>query len=778
MHEITRPGRAIPRVTITVLLRVVRTLLCQLFSQCLSSLSTACSRPNNIATRLPAAFFRVVAAGIRLKRLGGADLALRGAVADPAITLPPSSPTSPHVESKDHRVSAAASVLDATITAALTTALAAIFDAETAAQLARFTPPAVAVADIQQVALRAEHDGALGLRVAFRDLLRTFDINTLLPPAVCAWLNDGGKNALRRLPLANSQTGGSGRSGGTIITASASDALHAAGRPDFFFAPSTSTLFTFALWVGDEVCIDLALALGAAATDVRDSENVTRAPVALACLRRGDWQARVARGRDVQRCRLEQPLGQGSFATVFPVMYANRRCALKRFNVFFGTLDVGMLQQVLVEVRTLLQVQHSSVVKCHGFFLWDPQYPQVQPCLLLEQMDLGFDKVLLPLEKAVAAGGAAGVAEAEVLAAASLQGRLESLIQVALGVEYLHGLSPPVIHRDIKPANILLSFSAGVCSAKLADFGISQSNSLGTALGAGGSKVHLSTGAAGQGTAEFASPEQWDRRRTQSTKADVFSFGLTVFAAVCKVASPWMSKLSYESALQRDEAAYQDLRDIVARVAQQDWPEWPPAVPDTCDQPTASVPLWLRELVRVMVTAEPVDRLAMFTVRQCLRNEQPPAAMLGNDMPLQGAWKTVADEALGREAVPLYFDPSYAFPPFLDGLAEVPVPTTMENAVLTLAAASEIDLSTALRELQKSRRHVQQALAKWKADGDGGAHAASLALDHESLVAIAFYTSDGVYAAMNAALRSGQRRRVLPFLPYLKLLLQVRRQFL
>ena len=44
----------------------------------------------------------------------------------------------------------------------------------------------------------------------------------------------------------------------------------------------------------------------------------------------------------------------------------------------------------------------------------------------------------------------------------------------------------------------------------------------------------------------------------------------------------------------------------------------------------------------------------------------------------------------------------------------------------------------------------------------------------EGLIAIAFYTSEGVHAAMNAALRSGQRRAVLPFLPYLRLLLQVR----
>jgi serine/threonine protein kinase len=171
----------------------------------------------------------------------------------------------------------------------------------------------------------------------------------------------------------------------------------------------------------------------------------------------------------VQRRRLEQSLGQGAFAMVFSVMYANRRCALERFNVSFCTLDVGMLQQVLAEVRTLLHVQHSSVVKCHGFFLWDPQYPQVQPCLLLERMGLGLDKVPNGrgtgyCRRRCRCGGAGS--------RVAKRGRLESPAQVALGLEYLHGLSPPVIHRDINPANILLSFSAGACCAKLADFGI------------------------------------------------------------------------------------------------------------------------------------------------------------------------------------------------------------------------------------------------------------------------------------------------------------------
>jgi serine/threonine protein kinase len=386
----------------------------------------------------------------------------------------------------------------------------------------------------------------------------------------------------------------------------------------------------------------------------------------------------------------------------------------------------------------------------------------------------------------LAAGTAAGVAEADVLEAVSLRGRLGISAQVAVGLAHLHGLSPPVIHRDVKPANVMLSFSGGVCRAKLADFGISQSNSLGTALGAGGSKLQLSTGAAGRGTAEFASPEQWDRQMAQSTKVDVFSFGLTVFAALCKVASPWFDKSSYGAALQREEGGGQDLRIVAARVAQRAWPEWPPAVPDTGTQPTAPVEVWLQELVQVMVTAEPFDRLAMSTVRECLRTGQRPAALLSNDEPPQGAWKAVADDALRREVVPLYFDPSYAFPTFLAGLGEVPVPSTMEDAVLTMAAASSefgdmpqknefprLNVPMACRELKKSRRHVEQVVAKWTADGDG-THHSSLALGREGLIAIAFYTSEGVHAAMNAALRSGQRRAVLPFLPYLRLLLQVR----
>lgn len=49
--------------------------------------------------------------------------------------------------------------------------------------------------------------------------------------------------------------------------------------------------------------------------------------------------------------------------------------------------------------------------------------------------------------------------------------RFSVAVDIAKGLEYLHGLDPPVIHGDIKPSNILLDH---YFSAKLADFGLAR----------------------------------------------------------------------------------------------------------------------------------------------------------------------------------------------------------------------------------------------------------------------------------------------------------------
>ncbi|XP_022724903.1 receptor-like serine/threonine-protein kinase At4g25390 [Durio zibethinus] len=49
--------------------------------------------------------------------------------------------------------------------------------------------------------------------------------------------------------------------------------------------------------------------------------------------------------------------------------------------------------------------------------------------------------------------------------------RFSIAVDIAKGLEYLHGLDPPVIHGDIKPSNILLD---QYFSAKIADFGLAR----------------------------------------------------------------------------------------------------------------------------------------------------------------------------------------------------------------------------------------------------------------------------------------------------------------
>ncbi|GAV61846.1 Pkinase domain-containing protein/Pkinase_Tyr domain-containing protein [Cephalotus follicularis] len=49
--------------------------------------------------------------------------------------------------------------------------------------------------------------------------------------------------------------------------------------------------------------------------------------------------------------------------------------------------------------------------------------------------------------------------------------RFSVVLDIAKGIQYLHGLSPPVIHGDIKPSNILLD---QYFSAKISDFGLAR----------------------------------------------------------------------------------------------------------------------------------------------------------------------------------------------------------------------------------------------------------------------------------------------------------------
>ena len=86
----------------------------------------------------------------------------------------------------------------------------------------------------------------------------------------------------------------------------------------------------------------------------------------------------------------------------------------------------------------------------------------------------------------------------------------------ALGHLWEHG----VVHRDIKPANILIDRAGG---ARLADLGLAVAEDDPSITGTGGTL----------GTPHYISPEQAVDPRKADVKSDIWSFGATLYHAVC-----------------------------------------------------------------------------------------------------------------------------------------------------------------------------------------------------------------------------------------------------
>ncbi|CDY49710.1 BnaA03g47360D [Brassica napus] len=99
--------------------------------------------------------------------------------------------------------------------------------------------------------------------------------------------------------------------------------------------------------------------------------------------------------------------------------------------------------------------------------------------------------------------------------------RFSVAVNVAEGIEHLHGLERPVIHGDIKPSNVLLD---KLFSAKIADFGLARvkpEHSCG-----------ISSTPSMRGTVCYAAPEYCNLDNIVSEKCDVYSYGVLLLVLV------------------------------------------------------------------------------------------------------------------------------------------------------------------------------------------------------------------------------------------------------
>ncbi|KAI5067840.1 hypothetical protein GOP47_0018368 [Adiantum capillus-veneris] len=198
----------------------------------------------------------------------------------------------------------------------------------------------------------------------------------------------------------------------------------------------------------------------------------------------------------------ENVVGKGGFGVVYKgELDDGTKIAVKRMEAC--VVSNKGLKEFHSEIAVLTKVRHRHLVALLGYCI-----DGSERLLVYEYMPLG------PLSQHLFEFAKLG------LPPLNLKRRLSIALDVARGMEYLHGLAHhrSFIHRDLKPSNILLGDDY---RAKVSDFGLvklasEEKNSIETRLA---------------GTFGYLAPEYAVTGRV-TTKSDVFSFGVVLMELI------------------------------------------------------------------------------------------------------------------------------------------------------------------------------------------------------------------------------------------------------
>ena len=233
-----------------------------------------------------------------------------------------------------------------------------------------------------------------------------------------------------------------------------------------------------------------------------------------------DLDKLLNKGRVLERFRLEEQLGKGTFGSVFSAwdLRLTRRVALK----ILRRREQTSWQTLLEEARSASRIQHPNVCTVHS----------------LEEID-GLSMIVMqhvegePLSKMLKGG-------------LPIHEALEFAKRIASGVAAAHAMG--VIHGDLKPANVLIDPTH---NPVIVDFGlatvretrrknlrealVSESNRSPDAklhdVEEAGQTMDVSSRPGIHGTPAYMSPEQ-SRGEPLCGTSDIFSLGLLVFEMV------------------------------------------------------------------------------------------------------------------------------------------------------------------------------------------------------------------------------------------------------
>ena len=192
----------------------------------------------------------------------------------------------------------------------------------------------------------------------------------------------------------------------------------------------------------------------------------------------------------------KKPLGRGSYATVLELDFMGLKCAGKKIHeVLLSQGDTSYtVRRFEEECRLLSQVRHPNIVQFLGVHF---QEEVTAPILVMEFLPTNLTSCVEQY----------GILPKEI--------SYSILHDVALGLCYLHGQTPPIIHRDLSSNNVLL---ASNMTAKISDLGVARIFNL--------TPLQVCRMTQTPGTPAYMPPEVMVADPIYDTNVDVFSYGI------------------------------------------------------------------------------------------------------------------------------------------------------------------------------------------------------------------------------------------------------------
>ena len=263
-------------------------------------------------------------------------------------------------------------------------------------------------------------------------------------------------------------------------------------------------------------------------------------------------------------------IGVGAYGRVFEVDYYGTPCAAKEVHSILvrGVSPEGFQRvrdNFLRECRQCAELRHPNVVQFLGVY-YKPGSPI--PILVMEKMDDSLQSALDRHQKI------------------PMSIKVSILLDVSLGLRYLHCHKPPIVHRDLSSNNILLTTPL---RAKISDLGVAK-------VVRPDSKKSLTKI---PGTADFMPPEaQIDMPGCYGTSLDVFSYGGVMLHTVTQEWPTPSAVKEYDPVTRRPKALTEverrqqyidqmpvetkELKSVVVSCLD-DHPDFRPSISDVCD---------------------------------------------------------------------------------------------------------------------------------------------------------------------------------------------------